>query len=409
MIWPDGLGRLSERLDPNDLDRVRGLLHDRLAGCLRQHDHAAVLADGSFAVALQATPGLDIEAMLQVAGRMQAAVAEPIEISAGRLRVTCAIGACLSRSLETPTGTALLSSAEAALEDARSAGLGAVRVFSRELEARLLRRHRLASELAGALESGDILPWFQPQVSTDTGAVTGAEALARWIHPDLGPISPADFLPLLEDSGRLPRLGAVMLEAALRRLKDWDAAGVRVPHVALNMSRQELEEDGLAERIAWQLDRFELSADRLTVEILESVVASEPEGQIARNLAKLATLGCGIDLDDFGTGHASISTLRALPIRRVKIDRSFVQAVDTDREQQRMVATILSMCERLDLDAVAEGVESRGEHAMLAQLGCRHVQGFVVARPMPAADLAAWITEHGRDLAKLPELRRRSG
>ena len=138
-----------------------------------------------------------------------------------------------------------------------------------------------------------------------------------------------------------------------------------------------------------------MTPDRLTVEVLETVVAGRAEDQVIRNLAGLSSLGCTLDLDDFGTGHASITNIRRFSIARIKIDRSFVTRIDTDPDQQMMFSAILTMADRLHLDTLAEGVETAGELAMLAELGCRHVQGFGIARPMPLAQADAWIAENG--------------
>ncbi len=181
-----------------------------------------------------------------------------------------------------------------------------------------------------------------------------------------------------------------------------------MPTVAVNFSAAELRNPKLPEKIKWELDRFDLTPDRLTVEILETVVTQTDNDVIVRNVAALAALGCGIDLDDFGTGHASITNIRRFALRRVKIDRSFVTRVDEDREQQKIVSAILSMSERLGLETLAEGVETPGEHTMLSQLGCGHVQGFGIARPMPYEDTADWMLRHGARLAATPRISHRA-
>jgi len=197
-----------------------------------------------------------------------------------------------------------------------------------------------------------------------------------------------------------------LLDAAgdfVAALVRWDRAGFSVPSVGVNFCAAELRNPRLVEKLQWELDRFDLRPERLSIEILETVVASTDNDMVVRNIAALARLGCGIDLDDFGTGHASITTIRRFDVRRLKIDRSFVMRVDEDREQQKMVAAILSLAERLGLETLAEGVETAGEHAMLAQLGCDHVQGFGIARPMPFEQTLDWISQHS---ARLPNLQR---
>jgi EAL domain-containing protein (putative c-di-GMP-specific phosphodiesterase class I) len=204
-------------------------------------------------------------------------------------------------------------------------------------------------------------------------------------------------------------LGTAILRDALGALKGWDEAGFDVPGVGVNFSSDELRDPKLVDRIAWELDRFAIAPQRLTVEILESVVASSSEDTITRNIRNLGEMGCRIDLDDFGTGHASIASIRRFAVQRLKIDRSFVTKVDRDQEQQRMVNAILLMADQLGLDTLAEGVESAGEHTMLAQLGCGHVQGFGIARPMPLDRTADWITDHLARVQTPPEIGRRIG
>ena len=267
----------------------------------------------------------------------------------------------------------------------------------------------LQAELQGALENGQIKAWFQPQLSTDTGQISGFEALARWDHPTRGLISPDEFLPALQDAGKMELLGRAILRDALTAMRTWQDMGFDIPRVGVNFATEELRDPKLLDRIGWELDRFDLVPAQLAVEILESVVASSPEDTVTRNIRGLGDLGCHIDLDDFGTGHASISSIRRFAVQRLKIDRSFVMKVDCDIEQQRMVNAILLMAEQLGLETLAEGVETAGEHAMLAQLGCHDVQGFGIGRPMPVEDTAQWIATHMEKLTPPPEIGRKTG
>jgi len=301
----------------------------------------------------------------------------------------------------------MLGAAESAAIEARRNGPGALRSYTLEMQRAQSTRHSLRSEIEAALDEGQIIAHFQPQVSTDTGEVTGFEALARWQHPERGLLPPAEFLEALRSAGLSERLSEVMIHQSLMALRDWDKEGMAVPNVAVNFSSDELRNPRLAEKLKWELDRYDLAAPRLTVEILETVVADTANDVIVRNIAALAELGCGIDLDDFGTGHASIANIRRFAVSRIKVDRSFVTRVDEDREQQKMIAAILSMAERLGLETLAEGVETIGEHAMLAQLGCDHVQGYSVGRPMALADTAAWMQRHRQRLATAPKMTQR--
>lgn len=377
---------------------------DRLVSVLRQGDTVARLEGGGFAIALAPVRRLDLDAAIQICARLQAAVAEPVSVDQTRLYVTCSAGFCLPARAPAPGAAALLDAAQIAADDALRHGPGAIRAFQPDMARHRADRDALREALEAALDEGQIRPHFQPQISADTGAVTGFEALARWHHPERGLLGPAEFLPAIADCGLSERLSEVMLFHAMVALNRWDRAGLAVPVVGVNFSADELRNPRLPDKLRWELDRFDLTPDRLAVEILETVVAQTDNDVIVRNVAALAGMGCGIDLDDFGTGHTSIANLRRFAVRRLKIDRSFVARVDEDRDQQRMVAAILSLAERLGLDTLAEGVETAGERAMLAQLGCGHLQGFGIARPMPFDDTADWMRRHAAWLAATPRI-----
>lgn len=381
---------------------------ERLSAVLRHGDAVARLDGGTFAVALAPVRRLDLETAIQIAVRLQAAVDTPVSLDATRLHVTASVGFCLTARAPEPAAQAVLEAALLATDEAAANGPGAVRAFSPDMAQRQIVRVALREELETALDEGQIRPHFQPQVSTDTGAITGFEALARWHHPTRGLVSPGEFLPLIDEAGLSARLGEVMLDASLAALVRWDKSGLGVPGVAVNFSATELRDPRLAERLKWELDRFDLEPSRLTVEILESVVAETAQDIIVSNIAALARLGCGIDLDDFGTGHASITSIRRFAVRRIKIDRSYVSRLDEDREQQRIVVAILAMAAQLGLATLAEGVETPGEHAMLAQLGCDDVQGFGIARPMPFDDTLDWIPRYRAGLTSPPRIGARS-
>ncbi len=405
----EGLSELSDRFGTPAGELALRRVGERLAGALRGADVLVRLDGASFAAALGPTRRADLETLLQIAGRLQDAVREPISIDATTAYLSCSIGFCLPNRSPSPKGEALLAAAETAMREARSHGPGAIRAFTSEMQSAIALRHDLIDDVSEALEAGHIRPWFQPQISTDTGQVTGFEALARWLHTDHGMIPPSDFLTTIEQAGLSERLSEEILFHAFSALRSWDKAGLNIPTVGVNFSGDELRNPKLVERIKWELDRFNLHPDRLTVEVLETVVSDSGDDVITRNIAALAELGCGIDLDDFGTGNASIAAIRRFAIGRLKIDRSFITHVDQDRDQQDMVAAILTMSERLGLQTLAEGVETTGEHTMLAQLGCGHIQGFGIARPMPFEETIAWARKHQDKLVQAPRVGRQAG
>lgn len=378
--------------------------NDRIASTLRDGDFVCQTSDSCFTVCLGPTLQIDLEACIQLAGRIQNIIEEPVSIDGISVYVTGAIGFCLSGRAPGNSGAQWAEAATIALREAQKRGPTAIRAFTEEMKRVVRNQTELQADVTKGLEVGQITPWYQPQISTDTGKVTGFEALARWHHPERGMISPGDFLPAIEAAGLLERLSEVMLYHTLTAMKAWDAAGVFVPQVGVNFSAVELNNPNLVEKIKWELDRFDLSPHRLSIEVLETVIAGDPDDVITRNLNGLIALGCRVDLDDFGTGHASISSIRRFSISRIKIDRSFVMKADRDPDQQRMIGAILTMAERLGMETLAEGVETVGEHALLAQLGCDHVQGFGIGKPMPFHDTLDWISRHEAKLQDAPKI-----
>lgn len=409
IVEVDDFETLLDRHGQSAADRVTKCVYDRLGSVLRDRDTVVVLSQGQFGIVLGPVRRLDSDVCLQLAARVQSVVEEPIALDSTTVYISASIGVCLDSFIRHGTGRDLADATGVALLEARRHAPSAIRAYSPELRKIGPVPAQDNKEVLAALNSGEISAWFQPQISTDTGEISGFEALARWAHPERGLIPPDEFLPLLQNLGKTDLLGAKILNDSLKALKSWDLAGLEVGHVGVNFSPDELRDPKLVDRVSWELDRFELSAQRLTIEVLESVVAHSPEDTITRNIRRLADLGCHIDLDDFGTGHASISSIRRFAVHRLKIDRSFVKKLDCDLEQQRMVNAIQLMAEQLNLDTIAEGVETAGEHAMLAQLGCGHVQGFGIGRPMPFDKTAAWISDHLSKLQSPPQIGRNAG
>ncbi len=405
---------LIDRHGQNAADTVVQRSGDRILATLRDGDTVARVGDSRFAICLMPVRQLDLELCIQLSGRMQSAIEDPVSLDGISVYMSCSVGFCLSnrtpgRKSGTGSGQAWLSAASTALAQAQHVGPSSIRAYCDEMGRQTQARCDLRGEAAEALENGQIQPWYQPQISTDTGKVSGFEALARWTHPVHGMLAPDTFLPVMEEAGLMERLGQVMLYHALTALKAWDSAGVVVPQVGVNFAGEELRNPSLVDKIRWELDRFELSPDRLAVEILETVVSDAPDDTITRNIAGLAALGCRIDLDDFGTGHASIASIRRFAVSRIKIDRSFVMKADRDPDQQRLIGAVLTMAERMELETLAEGVETVGEHALLAQLGCGHVQGYGIGRPMPFDKTLDWITAHEAKLQDAPVIGRNTG
>lgn len=409
MIELSGLDAVAQRHGQKAVDSLVLETSERISGLLRRSGRLARIGDGRFAICLDPCAPMDLELAVQMAGRLHTLVEMPISFSGTAHQPSCIIGFCLRSQVPFQTAGDWIAAAQEALIEARGTGESGIRAFSAELQTRVQMRADLRRQAATALENGQVQPWFQPQVSTDTGKVTGFEALARWVHPDHGLISPDTFLPIMQEAGLLERLGEVILRRSLEAIKGWDCAGFSVPRVGVNFTGEELNNPRLVNRLEWELDRLDLGADRLTVEILETVVSDKPVDRITRNICSLAALGCRIDLDDFGTGHASLASVRRFSVSRLKIDKSFIAKADRDKQQQRLIVAILAMAEQLNLETLAEGVETPGEHAILAQLGCGHVQGFGIGRPMPFEATLDWIRAHESNFRPPPFIGREVG
>ncbi|WP_208350707.1 putative bifunctional diguanylate cyclase/phosphodiesterase [Pseudaestuariivita rosea] len=381
---------------------------DRIKDAMRDEDLVVKLDGNCFAIGLGPMRHLDIEMALQIAKRVQKSVEEPMVIDTHTLHLSVSIGVALPGRIESPNGERLLDAAECALLDAMQNQPSGIRCYVPEMRNRIENRNALIDEISVALENGEIVPWFQPQVSAKTGKLAGFEALARWMHPKRGLLQPADFLIELEQAGLMERLGEVVMYHAFAALRAWDRAGFEVPTIGINFSGMELQNPKLVDKLKWQLDRFELTPDRLSVEVLETVMARGEDDIITRNVRALSDLGCNIDLDDFGTGNASISNVRRFAVQRIKIDRSFVTKLDEDQDQQRLVSAIITMAQRLGLDTVAEGVETVSEHAVLSELGCTYVQGFGISRAMPVEETVMWMRDYIRRTDPAAERKLRS-
>lgn len=402
-IGLDNPEELEDRHGQTAKDAILLACANRLKGVLREGDIIARLDGLRFCIVLGQHPRVDLETLVQISTRIQRVIEDPISFDRTRLFVSCSVGFCASNKIQSECGEALIEAAEAAQADAAANGPGSLRAFAPEMRERARAQLVLSDELPRALENGQIIPWFQPQIVAKTGELIGFEVLARWDHPDRGIVPPAQFLSAVADQGLMDRLLEVMLYNSLGALNSWDAAGLDVPGISVNFSADELRDPEIVEKIGWELDRFDIASSRFTVEILETVIAMTANDTIFRNINALRDLGCQIDLDDFGTGHASIANIKRFDVDRIKIDRSFVTKIDTDSEQQNLVAAILTMAKSLKLETLAEGVETTGEHAVLRELGCGFIQGYGVAAPMPFVSVEPWVKEHRNRLAMIPK------
>jgi len=396
----DGWTALVDRIGTTQTGEVSALCLSRICALVRHEDLVVQLGDARFGVVLHPGSVTRLGTRDSVATRLQEAVAEPIVIQGTTLRLTACIGHSALLSDRAHPARDTLAAAEAALAEAHRSGANRTEAYAPGLLRARAAQNDLTSDVQKALTAGEVQPWFQPQLRADTGVISGFEALARWRHPTRGLLCPREFLPAIEDAGQMGALGQVMLRGALDALQTWDAAGLRIPSVALNLSACELRDPLLVDRIAWEADRCDIRPARLTIEILETVATTCDDRMVTATIEGFRDAGFDLDLDDFGIGQASLSAIRRFGVKRIKIDRSYIEGLEHDPEQKAMVAAILSMARHLQVEVLAEGVETAESQSLLAQMGCDFVQGFHLARPMPLGQTVAWATCHNQRLAE---------
>ena len=272
---------------------------------------------------------------------------------------------------------------------AKESGGNRHQLFSEHMNARAVERMTVESELRAAIAAGQLELHYQPQLCLEDRSLAGMEALVRWRHPRLGLLAPGRFVPLAEDCGLIWELGLSVMELAVAQLAAWDRAGLQVPRIAVNVSPAQLRPE-LVERIVEILERHGVDACRLEVELTESALTAD--GPAANGLLQaLRRMGASIAIDDFGVGYSSLTLLRRLPISALKIDRSFVAELASNRQDAAIVEAILRMAHSVGLRTVAEGVEHAEQQAALGELGCQEVQGYLCARPLEAKAASAWL------------------
>ncbi|MBK9235800.1 MAG: EAL domain-containing protein [Rhodoferax sp.] len=351
----------------------------RLRLMLREEDTVSRLGGDEFIFLFH---GIDAHHATHLAQKLLNVIAEPFRIDAYDLAVSGSIGIALypddGLDLET-----LFKNADAAMYRAKQEGRHAYRFYTAEMQARSTRHLQLVNALRQALEHDQLRLHFQPQVSLLDGRLVGAEALLRWTHPELGPVSPAEFIPAAEDSGLILPIGEWVLRHAARQARFWLQDG-RAPLVmAVNLSAVQFRHPDLPALVTRILEEESLPPEYLELELTEGVALHDPQGAIAV-MNQLHERGVRMSIDDFGTGHSSLAHLKKFKIYKLKVDQSFVRDISTDAEDRAIVAAIIQMAKSLGLQTIAEGVETAGQLAFLREQGCDEVQGYFFSKPLPA-------------------------
>ncbi len=361
----------------------------RLRDCLREVDSIARMGSDEFGViATVAGP----ERADQLAGRVAAAIAVPHTVDGQQVTLSSSAGIALAPN-DGIEADGLIRNAQLALIRARSEGHGRRCFFEADMNTRAQARRLLESDLRNALSAGQFELFYQPLFDLAGGAVTGCEALLRWRHPERGMVPPADFIPLAEEIGLIVPLGAWVLRQACMEAAGWPNRW----RIAVNVSTIQLRSRGLVETVIAALAESGLPADRLELEITESVLLSDDNFTLEL-LHKLRRLGVRISLDDFGTGYSSLSYLRTFPFDKIKIDRSFLLDLCSNQATMVIVSALINLATGLGMNVTAEGVETQAQLDWLRSAGCSEAQGYLISRPLSTANLRSFVDDGRRVL-----------
>jgi diguanylate cyclase (GGDEF)-like protein len=382
----DGFKEINDTLGHAAGDALLRQIGSRLRGALRERDEIARLGGDEFAVLVDA-PRTATGDVGEIGRRVRDTLTTPFEVAGLSLQVRASVGVAVFPEQGT-TPDELLRLADIAMYQAKQNRTG-LAVYHSSVDPRGGQALQLSSELERALVDGELIVHYQPEADLHTGAVTGIEALVRWQHPERGLLPPDAFVPIAERNGLIRRLTLHVIRTALSQQSSWLAEGIDVP-LAVNLSIANLLDADLPRDIAMLLDDLQIRPGKLKLEITESYLVTDPT-LIHGNIQELCSHGVGLALDDFGTGYSSLTHLRRLPIDEIKIDRSFIQDLETDSDDAAIVQATIDLAHSLNLTVVAEGVETEVTWNRLKDFGCDQAQGYYLARPMPAPLLTDWL------------------
>jgi diguanylate cyclase (GGDEF)-like protein len=355
----------------------------RLFHCLRSRDTVGRLGGDEFTVLLVLPKGH--QGAVTVANKIRDALRKPFDLNGHEINVTASIGITFFPDDGIDADT-LLKYADTAMYRAKEAGRDTYRFFTAAMNVQAMAKLDLEHALRKALENEEFVLHYQPKIEIPTGNIVGVEALLRWNRPGHGLVYPGDFIPLLEETGLIARVGSWVIATACKQIAAWERNGLGAVHVSVNVSAMQFFEGSLESDLLRAIGSNEIDAGLLELELTETSLMSNVEGTIAA-LDNLKKLGIRISIDDFGTGYSSLAYLKRFPIDTIKIDRAFIRDVTTDPDDAAIVLAIINMAHSLKLNVIAEGVETEEQLSYLRRHGCNQIQGYYFSKPVPAAML----------------------
>jgi diguanylate cyclase (GGDEF)-like protein len=383
----DNFKHINDTLGHQQGDQILRSMVERLENTLRGSDTLARVGGDEFGIVLSSIE--EEETLPAVIQRIMAEIQRPFFLEGREYVITGSIGATVYPKDGNDAET-LIRNADAAMHQAKESGNNLFRFYSAEINARVKERISLEGKLRHAVENGELALYYQPQVDLRLGRVTGAEALLRWKHPDLGMVSPARFIPLAEETGLIVPIGEWVLREACRQTAAWQQDGVGDLCVAVNLSARQFHEQDIPAVARQALLDSGLEAHLLELEVTESMVMRNVNDAVA-TLFELKDTGMSLAMDDFGTGYSSLSYLKRFAIDKLKIDQSFVRDLATDPNDAAIANAIIALAHSLNLEVIAEGVETAEQLAFLQQNGCDAIQGYYFSKPLPAEEFATFL------------------
>ncbi|MDT8424381.1 MAG: EAL domain-containing protein [Methyloprofundus sp.] len=352
----------------------------RLRQCVRNTDTVSRVGGDEFIVLLNNIHSYD--SVAEISEKMLSAIAQPFEIDDKSLNIGGSIGICVYPE-DGADFDQLLKHADISLYQAKSMGRNCYKFYTDEINQRVIRRLTLESELRKAISLKQIYLDYQPQFDLKSGRIIGAEALMRWHHPELGLVTPVEFIPIAEESGLIVELGHYAMQQACHQAKQWVDAGHAI-RIAVNVSYAQFVRNNLSQLVLDSLQDSQLAPHHLELEITESILISDTS-QVLEEIRQLRDLGILFSIDDFGTGYSSLSYLKRFAVGKLKIDKSFIDDVPGDSDDDAIVAAIVNLAHSLQIECIAEGVETQAQADYLQQLGCDQIQGYLLGKPMTPA------------------------
>ena len=383
----DNFKKINDSLGHSLGDMLIQSVAKRLLGEFRDADTIARLGGDEFLIVVENVA--DEREVVELADRLLRAFDESYIIKGNELFVTTSVGVTLYPE-DGSTPDILIKNADMAMYQSKAKGKNAYFLFTEEMNERVAKRINLENDMRQALKERQFTVYFQPKVNQRTGAVTGMEALVRWVKPDGTIVSPVEFIPLAEETGLIVPLGEFVLEASCKAMQIFDGVGCGDIKVSVNLSPIQFEQEDLVEMVIDNLERNGLASSRLELEITESTLMTDVQTSIAK-LNLLVDHGISIAIDDFGTGHSSLYYLKNFPIDVLKIDRSFVRDITEDVSDAQIVETIIMMAHNLGMTVVAEGVETKEQLELLDSFGCKTIQGYYYSKPLPLEEVIEYL------------------